>query len=90
MYKVVKRLFDIALSGFGILVLLPVFFIISLLILMFIGAPVTFKQYRPGKNGKLFAFIKFRTMKNTRDKDGILLPDRERVTKFGIFLEKAV
>jgi lipopolysaccharide/colanic/teichoic acid biosynthesis glycosyltransferase len=67
---------------------MPLFLLTSILILCFIGAPVTFTQYRPGKNGKLFAFVKFRTMKNTRDVDGNLLPDRERVTKFGNFLRK--
>jgi len=88
LYKFVKRLLDITFSGLGIIALMPVFFVLCILILLFIGAPVTFKQYRPGRKGKLFAFVKFRTMKNTREKDGALLPDRERVTKFGTFMRK--
>jgi len=89
LYKIIKRILDISFSALGIILLSPVFLVISFLILIFIGAPVTFKQYRPGRKGKLFAFVKFRTMKNSRDKDGILLPDRERMTKFGTFLRKS-
>ena len=84
--KFFKRFFDVILSLIAIIVLLPVYLIISLLVLIFMGWPILFKQPRPGKNEKIFNMYKFRTMTNKKDKDGNLLPDEQRLNKFGRFL----
>lgn len=86
MYKYIKRFFDIFSSFLALVVLSPI-----LLILIVVGAFVMkgnpfFTQQRPGKNEKIFKLIKFRTMTNAKDKDGNLLPDADRLTKYGEFL----
>lgn len=86
--KYIKRLLDITLSLFAIIVLSPIYIIISILIIIFLGWPVLFKQQRPGKDEKIFNMYKFRTMSNKKDKNGKLLPDEKRLTKFGILLRK--
>lgn len=86
--KYIKRLLDIILSLFGIIITFPIFLIVGVLVLIFLGKPAIFKQKRPGKNEKIFTMYKFRTMSNKKDKDGILLPDELRLTKFGKFLRK--
>jgi lipopolysaccharide/colanic/teichoic acid biosynthesis glycosyltransferase len=85
----IKRLIDIVLSFFGIIILLPILLIISLLIYFKLGSPIFFIQKRPGKNEKEFNLIKFRTMLNARDKNGNLLSDEKRLTPFGEFLRSA-
>ena len=84
--KFFKRFFDIILSLIAIIILSPVYLIISVLVFIFMGWPILFKQPRPGKNGKIFNMYKFRTMTNKKDKDGNLLPDDQRLPKFGRFL----
>lgn len=84
--KYVKRIFDIILSLLAIIILSPLLIIISILVLIFMGRPIFFKQPRPGKNEKIFNMYKFRTMTNKKDKDGNLLPDNQRLNKFGKFL----
>lgn len=84
--KFFKRFLDIVLSLIGIIVLSPIYIIISILVLIFMGWPILFKQPRPGKNEKIFNMYKFRTMTNKKDKDGNLLPDDQRLPKFGKFL----
>lgn len=84
--KYIKRLLDIILSLIAIIILLPLYAIISILVLIFMGWPILFKQPRPGKNEKIFNMYKFRTMTNKRDENGNLLPDKERLNKFGKFL----
>lgn len=86
--KFFKRFFDIILSLIAIIILSPVYLIISVLVLIFMGWPILFKQPRPGKNEKIFNMYKFRTMTNKKDKDGNLLPDNRRLPKFGRFLRK--
>ena len=86
--KYIKRLLDIIFSLIAIIILLPIYIIISILVLIFMGWPVLFKQLRPGKDEKIFNMYKFRTMTNKKDKDGNLLPDEERLPKFGKFLRK--
>mgnify|MGYP002597894283 CR=1 FL=1 len=86
--KFFKRFFDIILSLIAIIILSPVYLIISVLVLIFMGWPILFKQPRPGKNEKIFNMYKFRTMTNKKDKDGNLLPDEQRLPKFGRFLRK--
>ena len=84
--KYIKRFLDIILSFIAIIILSPIYIIISLLVLIFMGWPILFKQPRPGKNEKIFNMYKFRTMTNKKDKDGNLLPDDQRLPKFGKFL----
>ena len=81
--KYIKRLLDIILSLIGIIVLSPLLLILYILVLIFMGFPAIFKQERPGKNEKIFKLYKFRTMTNKKDKDGKLLPDNQRLPKFG-------
>ena len=86
--KYIKRLLDIIVSLIGIICFSPILLILYLLVLIFMGYPVIFKQARPGKNEKIFHLYKFRTMTNKKDKNGKLLPDEKRLTKFGKFLRK--
>ena len=83
MSKFFKRLFDIIASASGLIFLSPVFLILIYLIRKNLGAPVFFTQERPGKDGKPFKMIKFRSMRDAVDKDGNPLPDSERLTPFG-------
>lgn len=89
MNKFFKRLFDIAASASGLIVLSPVFLILAYLIRKNLGSPVFFIQERPGKDGKPFKMIKFRSMRDALDSDGIPLPDSERLTDFGKKLRAA-
>ena len=84
--RFIKRPMDFCLSLAAIIVLSPVFFILALLIRKKLGHPVLFKQQRPGLNEKVFTLYKFRTMTDQRDEQGALLPDDQRLTKFGNFL----
>jgi len=86
--KYIKRLLDIILSLIAIIITSPIFIITGLLVIIFLGKPAIFRQKRPGKDEKIFTLYKFRTMTNKKDKDGILLPDEKRLTKFGKFLRK--
>ena len=83
MSKFFKRLFDIIASASGLIFLSPVFLILAYLIRKNLGAPVFFTQERPGKDGKPFKMIKFRSMRDAVDKDGNPLPDSKRLTPFG-------
>ena len=83
MSKFLKRLFDIIASASGLIFLSPVFLILIYLIRKNLGEPVFFTQERPGKDGKPFKMIKFRSMRDAVDKDGNPLPDSERLTPFG-------
>lgn len=78
-----KRLLDIFISLFALLILMPVFLILVYKVRKNLGSPVFFLQERPGKDGKLFKMIKFRSMKDGVDQDGNILPDEERITPFG-------
>lgn len=82
----VKRLLDITISLIALFFLLPLMLLIYLLVRINLGSPAFFLQERVGKDNKIFKMIKFRTMKNSTDKNGNLLSDNERVTKFGSFL----
>lgn len=86
--KYIKRLLDIILSLIAIIIALPIYILIYILVLIFLGRPVIFKQKRPGKDEKIFTLYKFRTMTDKKDKNGKLLPDEKRLTKFGKFLRK--
>lgn len=84
-----KRLFDILASLCALIVLWPLALIIGLQVHRKLGSPVIFKQIRPGKDGKPFEMLKFRTMRDAVDADGNLLPDSERMTSFGSFLRSS-
>ena len=84
----IKRILDFLLSGLALVVLSPVLIIVSLLELIIHGRPVIYRTSRPGKNGKIFNLYKFRSMTNERSEDGFLLPEAERLTKFGYFIRK--
>ena len=86
MYKFFKRLIDIICSLIGIILFFPILLVVALLIRINLGSPVFFTQTRLGKDGKEFKMIKFRTMKDSLDKFGQLLPDEQRLTKFGKIL----
>lgn len=78
-----KRFFDIVLSLFALIILSPLLVIVAILIRIKLGSPVIYKAKRPGKNEQVFMLYKFRSMTNERDDNGKLLPDTERLTKFG-------
>jgi len=86
---ILKRIIDIFISLTGLVVLSPIFLLISIMIYFKLGSPVFFIQKRPGKNEKIFKMIKFRTMLDAKDKKGNLLPDKKRLTSFGKFLRSS-
>ena len=86
MYKFFKRTIDIFISFTALIALSWLFLLLYILVAILIGIPVVFKQPRPGKNGKIFMLYKFRSMTNKKDENGNLLPDAQRITKFGKFL----
>lgn len=81
-----KRFFDIFASTCGLLVLLPIILMVAWKVRRNLGFPVLFHQIRPGKDGKPFEMVKFRTMRDAVDKNGNPLPDDQRITSFGSFL----
>jgi len=84
--SMVKRLFDIAVSGMALIVLSPVLAIVAAGVRYRLGSPVLFRQQRPGLHCKPFELIKFRTMRADRDAHGEPLPDALRMTRIGSFL----
>jgi len=84
-----KRLFDILLSLSALLCLAPVMIITALLIAAKLGRPVIFKQKRPGIRGEIFEMYKFRSMTDDKDDNGVLLPDDQRLPKFGKLLRSS-
>ena len=84
--KYIKRMLDFILSLLAIIILSPVLLITALLVKIKLGSPVIFKQQRPGKNEKIFTLYKFRTMTDKKDEKGNLLPDEQRLTRFGKIL----
>jgi lipopolysaccharide/colanic/teichoic acid biosynthesis glycosyltransferase len=81
-----KRLFDLALTISGLVLVSPILLLVAVLVRIFHGSPVVFRHKRPGLHGKPFTLYKFRTMTNARDADGNLLPDEHRLTPLGKFL----
>ena len=78
-----KRLVDIVIATTALILLLPIFIWVTYKVKKNLGSPVLFLQERPGKDGKLFKMIKFRSMKDAFDKEGNPLPDDQRITPFG-------
>lgn len=84
-----KRVFDLALSCLLLVVLSPLLLAVALLVRLFLGTPILFRQDRPGMGTKIFTCLKFRTMTDARDLKGDLLPDSRRQTVLGCFLRSA-
>ena len=85
----IKRFFDVFASFLGLFLLFPVIAIVAWQIHRKLGAPVLFRQVRPGLNGRPFGMVKFRTMRDELDASGNPLPDAERMTPFGSFLRSS-
>ena len=83
-----KRPFDFVISLIAIIILSPILLLICIFIYINMGYPIIFSQVRPGFKSKAFKIYKFRTMTNDKDVNGILLPENERITKFGNILRK--
>ena len=83
-----KRLFDIGISSLGLVVLAPVLLIVAVLVRWKLGTPVFFRQTRPGKGGKIFRILKFRTMLDALDSSGNQFPDGARITPLGTWLRR--
>ncbi len=83
-----KRILDFSASTMGLLLLSPLFLTIAISLFFANNGKPFFFQTRPGKNGKLFRIIKFKTMNDKKDASGNLLPDADRLTPFGAFLRK--
>ena len=86
--KYIKRILDFILSLISIIILMPVMIVIYILVRIKLGKPVIFKQERPGRNEEIFTLYKFRTMTEEKDEKGNLLPDEQRLTKFGKMLRR--
>ncbi len=82
----IKRVFDLFLVLLSLPLILPIYLLLMLLVLAKFSFPILFKQSRPGLQGKIFKIYKFRSMTSELDKEGILLPDELRLTKFGKLL----
>lgn len=87
--KYIKRALDLILSFLVLSILSPIFLVMMLLGWIFMGGNPFYTQIRPGKGGKFFRLIKFRSMTNRKDENGKLLPDSQRVTKYGKFIRAA-
>jgi undecaprenyl phosphate N,N'-diacetylbacillosamine 1-phosphate transferase len=81
--KYIKRFLDILLSGMALIILSPLLLVIAIFVRVKLGSPVIFCQERPGKDEKIFRLHKFRSMSDARDENGELLPDEERLGRFG-------
>lgn len=84
--KYIKRVVDIICALAAIIVFCWLYVIVAALVKVKLGSPVLFKQERPGRDEKIFKLYKFRSMTDARDENGKLLPDSERLTRFGKFL----
>lgn len=86
--KYIKRILDIICALAALIVFSWLYLIVAFFVRIKLGSPVLFRQQRPGKDEKIFNLYKFRTMNDKKDENGKLLPDEERLTKFGKFLRK--
>jgi lipopolysaccharide/colanic/teichoic acid biosynthesis glycosyltransferase len=84
-----KRAFDLAIALPLLIGLSPLILLLALLVRSRLGAPVFFRQQRPGLHGRPFTMVKFRTMTDARDAQGTLLPNADRLTPFGLLLRKS-
>ncbi len=84
-----KPLFDLCLLFVTAPFWVPVLILVACLVRLKLGSPVLFRQKRPGMNGRVFEVLKFRTMTDARDSQGLLLPDAQRLTSFGRWLRSS-
>jgi len=84
-----KRLFDLVATLLGLIVISPILLVLAILVWVFHGTPILFRQQRPGYRARPFFVYKFRTMSDGRAADGNPLPDAERITRLGRFLRAA-
>lgn len=83
-----KRLFDLLVVSCLAVVIVPLIAVVAVLVRVKLGAPIFFRQRRPGLNGEPFMMVKFRSMTSARDENGELLPDASRLTHFGQLLRR--
>ena len=88
MSRFIKHFCDRAISAIAFILFLPLILLVAVLVRTNLGSPILFHQSRPGKNGKIFSFYKFRTMTDAKDSFGNLLADEYRLTPFGCWLRK--
>lgn len=89
MYRtIIKPFFDITSALIGLVLLFPIFILVTIFLFFANDGKPFFFQLRPGKNGKIFKIIKFKTMNDRKDASGNLLPDADRLTKIGSFVRK--
>ena len=81
-----KRMLDVLLTSIAILFFSPLLLLLCILVRVFHGSPILFSPTRPGLNERIFHICKFRTMSNAKNSEGKLLPEKDRLTKFGRFL----
>ena len=84
--KYFKRILDFIFPIVLFIITLPILLVVGMLVGIYLGFPIIFKQKRPGKDEKEFTLYKFRTMTDAKGENGELLPDDKRLTKFGLFL----
>jgi sugar transferase EpsL len=84
----VKRAIDVVSAAIVLLVTSPIMLLVAILIRLNLGTPILFRQERPGLNEELFTLVKFRTMHNLRDTNGLLFEDAKRVTRLGMLLRR--
>jgi lipopolysaccharide/colanic/teichoic acid biosynthesis glycosyltransferase len=84
--RCLKRIFDVCIAFVFLLLSFPLLLLLCLMVRIFLGSPIVFKQKRPGLNEKLFILYKFKTMRDIRDRNGSMLEDKSRLTKFGKIL----
>ncbi len=84
-----KRVFDLCVASIALVAFAPLLLILAALVRIQLGAPVIFRQQRPGLHGRPFTMLKFRSMTDARDAEGNLLPDEQRLTPFGRFLRSS-
>lgn len=83
------RIFDVLVTIIAVIVLTPVLLVTAFLLRRTLGSPIFFRQIRPGRNGEPFELTKFRTMRDAVDDQGDVLPDAQRMTRFGNFLRRS-
>ena len=86
---IIKRAFDLSIAIFTLFIMSPILFILVMVIYLHLGRPIIFTQERPGLNGRIFTMMKFRTMSNQYDKNGHLLPDKQRLSRIGQLIRNA-
>ena len=86
--KIIKRLLDSIFAFLGLILFSPLIIIVVIFLIVSNKGTPFFFQKRPGKNEKIFKIVKFKTMNDLRDKDGHLLPDKDRITAIGKFVRK--